>query len=423
MKARFVNYYLNENYDLDWEDQDSGHTVNGKRMTNGEMLDWFREYGEPGEIPPEFEERLGIRRKRIWDNVNESIRNRLRSFDKYGPGSWKENEEFKDVIKKWMLITAKNDPNSVIYNENGLYVGDWFLSQNKGIITNGDTEFYLSKSEAQELYDNIINIPQIFYRMNYRMDEAYGQKDLTRMEDIKTKAGGDPEAEVKLATTQAKLINKGPKAAARAEAAEVVFGPDHPVTQIFRDKAAELGASVGQASKGVLAPVKGPAGKGERLEREWKKKKILPSERVGGEDAESGGSFGRGGDGDVFQKIGIGRFAKPPETSTEHEWRDASILPIGWVDLGSGESKHLNVYETWPDSTAEVWETPDGKYRLIFTAGTPSLKIGQTRDFRHDQTWKNIGRNWKFIDYLPVKDLLELVRVYGRAKFPGYTYK
>lgn len=322
MKARFVNYYLNENYDLDWEDQDSGHTVNGKRMTNGEMLDWFRKYGEPGEIPPEFEERLGLRR-RTWESVN----------------------------------------------------------------------------------------------------EAYGQKDLTRMEDIKTKAGGDPEAEVKLATTQAKLINKGPKAAARAEAAEVVFGPDHPVAQIFRDKAAELGASVGQASKGVLAPVKGPAGKGERLEREWKKKKILPSERVGGEDAESGGSFGRGGDGDVFQKIGIGRFAKPPETSTEHEWRDASILPIGWVDLGSGESKYFNVYETWPDSTAEVWETPDGKYRLIFTAGTPSLKIGQTRDFRHDQTWKNIGRNWKFIDYLPVKDLLELVRVYGRAKFPGYTYK
>jgi len=65
----------------------------------------------------------------------------------------------------------------------------------------------------------------------------------------------------------------------------------------------------------------------------------------------------------------------------------------------------------------------DGKYRLIFTSGEPSLKIGQTRDFRHDQTWKNIGRTWKFIDYLPVKDLMELVRVYGRTKFPGYTYK
>ena len=254
------------------------------------------------------------------------------------------------------------------------------------------------------------------------LNEAYGQKDLVRMEDIKVKADGDPEAEIKLASTQAKLINKGPKAAARAEAAEAVFGPDHAVTQIFRDKAAELGASTGQASKGVLAPVKGPVGKGEKLEREFKKKKILPSERVGGEDVESGGSFGRGG-GDVFQKMGIGRFAKPPETSNEHEWRDAWILPIGWVDVGSGESRDLNVYKTWPDSTAELWETPEGKYRLIFTAGAPSLKIGQTRDFTHYWDQKNIGRNWRFIDYLPVKDLMELVRVYNKHKFPGYTYK
>ncbi|HPI82115.1 MAG TPA: hypothetical protein PK122_02715 [Candidatus Paceibacterota bacterium] len=251
--------------------------------------------------------------------------------------------------------------------------------------------------------------------------EAFGQKDLVRMQDIKVKAAGDPEKEIALATTQASLIAKGEKAAARAEAAEEVFGPDHEVARIFRERAQELGASVGRASKGVLAPVKGPVDKGEKLEREWKRGKILPSERLGGEDAESGGSFGRGGD--IFQKMGIGRFSKPIETSTKHEYREASILPIGWVDLGSGESQYFNVYETWPDSIAEVWETRDGKYRLIFTSGEPSLKIGQTRDFRHDQTWKNIGRFWKFIDYLPVKDLLELVRVYGRAKFPGYTYK
>jgi len=251
--------------------------------------------------------------------------------------------------------------------------------------------------------------------------EAFGQKDLTRMQDIRTKAAGDAEKEAALARTQAGLIHDGGKAAARAEAAAEVFGGDHEVTSIFRERARELGASVGHASKGVLAPVKGPAEKGERLEREWKRGKILPSERVGGEDVESGGSFGRGGD--IFQKMGIGRFSKPIETSNKHEWSDASILPIGWVDIGSGESQYLNVYKTWPNSTAEVWETPDGKYRLLFTAGEPSLKIGQTRNFRHDQTWKPLGNRWKFIDYLPVKDLMELVRVYGRAKYPGYTYK
>ena len=258
------------------------------------------------------------------------------------------------------------------------------------------------------------------------LNEAYGQKDLVRMEDIKTKAGGDPETELKLASTQARLIGKGPKAAARAEAAEAVFGSDHAVTQVFRDRAAELGASTGQASKGVLAPVKGPAEKGERLEREFKKKKILPSERLGGEDVESGGSFGRGA-GDVFQKMGIGRFAKPPETSNEYSYGSAAILPLGWVDVGSGEASTVgfNVYDTWPDGMAELWETPEDKYRLIFTSGMPNLKIGQTKDFRHDQTWNPISKtgSWKFIDYLPVKDLMELVRVYGKNKFPGYTYK
>ena len=104
--------------------------------------------------------------------------------------------------------------------------------------------------------------------------EAFGQKDLVRMQDIKVKAAGDPEKEIALATTQASLIAKGEKAAARAEAAEEVFGPDHEVARIFRERAQELGASVGRASKGVLAPVKGPVDKGEKLEREWKRGKI-----------------------------------------------------------------------------------------------------------------------------------------------------
>jgi hypothetical protein len=275
-----------------------------------------------------------------------------------------------------------------------------------------------------EISDEDIEAASDFYdRMGSdEVNEAYGQKDLVRMEDIKTKAAGDSDKEIQLANTQAKLITKGPKAAARAEAAEAVFGPDHPVAQIFREKASELGASVGQASKGVLAPVKAAPGKGEKLEREFKKKKILPSERMGAEAVEDGGSFGRGG-GDPFQKLGIGRFSKPPETSDKYEYNPASILPIGSLDIGSGESRYFNVYETWPDSTAEVWETPEGRYRLIFTAGSPGLKIGQRRDFRHDQTWKRIGEGWKFIDYLPVKDLPELARVYGRNSYPAYTYK
>ena len=293
------------------------------------------------------------------------------------------------------------------YEELKLRHPEWNWEEAENEISDDDLE------AASDFYDRI---------RDEEVNEAYGQKDLIRMEDIKTKAAGDEVKEIQLASTQAKLIAKGPKAAARAEAAEAVFGPDHTVSQIFRDRAGELGASVGRASKGVLAPVKAAPGKGEKLEREFKTKKILPSERVGYKSAEEGGSFGRAG-GDAFQKLGIGRFSKPPETSDKYEYSPASILPIGSVDLGSGESKYFNVYDTWPDSTAEVWETQEGRYKLVFTSGGPSLKIGQRRDFRHDQTWRSIGTGWKFIDYLPVKDLVELARVYGRTSYPGYTYK
>ena len=253
------------------------------------------------------------------------------------------------------------------------------------------------------------------------LNEAYGQKDRVRMEDIRTKAAGDEEKEVALATTQARLIGKGEKAAARAEAAVDVFGWDHPVTKVFQARAKELGASRGAASQGVLAPVTKAAGKGEKLEREFKKKAKLASERIRSADAEKGGGFSRGDEG--MKAMGIGRFAKPEETSDKHEWRDGWILPIGWVDIGTGKSRDLNVYKEWPDSTAELWQTRDGKYRLIFTAGEPELKIGQTRDFTHYWDQKTLGRGWKFIDYLPVGDLMELVRVYNKHKFPGYTYK
>jgi hypothetical protein len=256
------------------------------------------------------------------------------------------------------------------------------------------------------------------------LNEAYGQKDKVRMEDIRTKAAGDEEKEVALASTQARLIGKGEKAAARAEAAVDVFGWDHPVTKVFQERAKELGASRGTASQGVLAPVTKAAGKGEKLEREFKKKSYLASEKIRSADAEKGGGFQRSG-GDGMKSMGIGRFSQPTETSNKHEWNDAAIAPIGWVDIGTGEARDLNVYKTWPESIAELWVTPEGKYRLIFTAGEPTLKIGQTRDFRHSWEWKPISKtgSWKFIDYLPVKDLMELVRVYNKHKFPGYTYK
>ena len=103
------------------------------------------------------------------------------------------------------------------------------------------------------------------------VNEGYGQKDYVRMEDIKTKANGDHDKEISLATTQAKIIQDAGKAQARAEAAEKVFGARSDISQIFHDRAVELGGShvVGKASKQVLAPVTGPVEKGQKIERKF----------------------------------------------------------------------------------------------------------------------------------------------------------
>lgn len=265
------------------------------------------------------------------------------------------------------------------------------------------------------------------------LNEAFGQKDYVRMTDIQTKSAGDHEKELSLASTQAKIIKNAVKAKARAEAAEDVFGPGSDIAQIFYDRASELGGDHVQAraSRGALAPVKGPAKKGEKLEREFKKHSMLPSERIGYKPAEEkGGGFSRGGftkpgeqEGSVYQKLGLGRAANAPETSEETRYRPAAIASIGSVDIGSGESKYFNVYDTWPDSNAEVWKKDNGRYVLIFTSGEPG-KIGLRSAFMNDQSWAEMTRNglWKLVDYAPVKDLQELIRVYGKSML-GYTYK
>ena len=259
------------------------------------------------------------------------------------------------------------------------------------------------------------------------LNEAYGQKDLVRMLDNQTKAAGDAGKEIALASTQAGLITKAEKAAARAEAAEEVFGPGSEVARIFGDRAKELGGGYNVravASKGTLAPVKAAAGKGEKLERGFKTKYILPSERIGHSNAEEGGAFSRGG-GSPLQKMGIGKFSKPPETSNA-VINDAYVLSVGRVDLTTGECKYFNVYDNNPNGTAEVWKDGNDNFKVVLTSGTSNYKIGNRRLFLNDQTMRPIsnsgGRYWQLEDYVPVKEMKELVRVYG-GSLPGYVYK
>lgn len=253
--------------------------------------------------------------------------------------------------------------------------------------------------------------------------EGFGQKDLVRMQDIKTKSAGNHNKEISLATTQANIIQDAGKAQARAEAAEEVFGPDSDISQIFHDRAVQLGGSgvKSKASKAVLAPVIAPVGKGEKLERKFKTQYILPSERVGAARADDGGAFQRRSD--IFKQMGIGRFseATAPEIGGSRIKGAASILPIGRVNFGTGESQYFNVYDTY-NGTAEIWKDQMNNLKVVFTSGDkPLAKINDYRGFRHDQTGARMGE-WILMDYVPVKEMKELIRKYG-GSLPGYTYK
>ena len=258
------------------------------------------------------------------------------------------------------------------------------------------------------------------------LNEGFGQKDLIRMQDIRTKAAGNHDKEISLATTQAKIIGDAGKAQARAEAAEEVFGSGSDISQIFHDRAVELGGSnvKSKASSEVLAPVVGPVGKGEKIERRFKTQYLLPSERLGASSPEKsqsnsgGGGFSRG-NSDAYKSLGIGRFATPPEIGGSKRG-DAYVLPLGRVNFGTGECKFFNIYDTW-DGTAEIW-SQRGKYKVVFTSDkNPSAKIKDYREFKHDQTLHTMGI-WTLVDYVPVKEMKELIRVYG-GSLPGYTYK
>jgi len=255
------------------------------------------------------------------------------------------------------------------------------------------------------------------------VNEGYGQKDTTRMQDIKTKAGGDHDKEIKLANTQAGLIKDAGKAKARAEAAEEVFGSNNDISTIFDERAKELGGSYvrSTASAGTLAPVKEAPEKGKKIERKFEPSFFLPSERVRKEskDKPSGTFFNKSDN--ALQSLGIGRYANPPEIGGEDIYRPSAILPIGKVNFGTGMCKYFNVYETY-DGTAEVWEDGNGNHKIVFTASDkPHNKLYDRKVFRHDQTGSAMGM-WKLVDYVPTEKMKELIRVYG-GSMSGYCYK
>lgn len=105
-----------------------------------------------------------------------------------------------------------------------------------------------------------------------------------------------------------------------------------------------------------------------------------------------------------------------------------SILPIGRIDLKTGDNSHFNVYETWgKNTTYEIWKeyhTSYNKsvYKIIATSGDATIsQLGSIEDFAHDQTHRRLFTA-VLVDFAKDTELKNFADKYGKS-LSGYCYK
>jgi hypothetical protein len=103
--------------------------------------------------------------------------------------------------------------------------------------------------------------------------------------------------------------------------------------------------------------------------------------------------------------------------------RPSAILSIGTLSLKTGKSKYFNVYEEWgEDSTYEIWEMENGKYRIVVTSGKkPIYDIGDRSAFKGDQSGRDLGVG-ELVDWASGTELKKLAKHYG-GSIPAFVYK
>lgn len=109
-------------------------------------------------------------------------------------------------------------------------------------------------------------------------------------------------------------------------------------------------------------------------------------------------------------------------------YEGSPILPMGKMNLETGESKYFNVYETWSgdDTTGEIYIKDNGNFLVVFTAGNqPISKFGSFETFQHDQTRRPMfkGEPIQMVDYQLLKDLKKSKYLEGKKSVFVYTYK
>ena len=107
--------------------------------------------------------------------------------------------------------------------------------------------------------------------------------------------------------------------------------------------------------------------------------------------------------------------------------RADSILPMGTVNLKTGDNQYFNVYEEWKDEDenfgAEFWKDPNVQmpYKIIFGSGH-DREEGDRQDFQHDQTRAKFG-TWTYIKHVDLEQLKELAKEMKSGKLSAYVYK
>lgn len=220
--------------------------------------------------------------------------------------------------------------------------------------------------------------------------KTHGSKDIIRIESIREKSGGDFMSQILHAYNMACAITEPGKALARGFAAKEVFGEHAAIAQIFFERAVDLGGiDVNPvASVNTLDPSK------EGIEAEYRNIPIheQPASRRPKQD----------------------QFNSNNSTS-KVPW--SSIIPLGKINTIKGSGPQFDLHDYF-SGTIEVWQTAEGKYRLIYTSNyDPNFSIKTSRQFKFDGNVKE----WILIDYIAAEYIFNLAPLYGKS-IPIYCY-
>ena len=97
---------------------------------------------------------------------------------------------------------------------------------------------------------------------------------------------------------------------------------------------------------------------------------------------------------------------------------EALVLPIGSVNLKTGENKYIDDYMTY--NYTFVLIRKNGKYSLISGASDNYYKVGERITLAHDQTHRNMGTYTVIGEFNSLKKIQEKIH---KTTIRGYVFK